>query len=53
MHPPSGTRMASLSGTLIHYRPGVRFRGVIELEPREDCVYYTCRMEGEDGEFLG
>jgi hypothetical protein len=53
MDEPVTTRLASLTGTLIHYRPGTRFRGAVELESRDDCVYSTWRIEAEDGEFLG
>src|SRR5262249_42052980 len=53
MPPASGTRIASITGTLIHHRPGWRFRGVAEFEARDDCIYYTWRMEADDGEFLG
>src|SRR6516164_1623982 len=53
LQPTIKARIASVSGILRHHRPGIYFRGIIKLELRVDCVYYTWRLEAEDGEFLG
>lgn len=47
------SRVAVLAGTLRRYRAGESFVGRVCLELRPDCVYYTCRLEAKDGEFLG
>ena len=45
------TRQAMVFGMLRH-RPGVLFHGQFNFELRPDRVYYTWRMETDDGEWL-
>ncbi|SRR6266545_7180522 len=48
----AGARTALVQGVLQDHRPGVRFVGSINLQARDEGVYYTWRLESEDGEFL-
>jgi hypothetical protein len=47
------SRKAIVLGTLRCHRSGVPFRGEVELEQRDECVYYTWLLKTSDGEFLG
>ena len=49
----AGTRTALVQGVLRDHRPGVRFDGSVKLEAHDEGIYYTWRVESEDGEFLG
>lgn len=47
-------RRASVAG-LYNWQakpPGEPYQGSIQFEHRQDCVYYTVRLEREDGSFV-
>jgi len=50
-----GIRKATVSGRCLSQTglPGEPFHGTIQVEYRDECMYFGWRIHDEDGEFLG